>query len=849
MSKKVKLKKTVSYIISTVWIPLMGIFCIAAFRSFLNENLFIPLWSYLKLGEGRALTGLVLLICFTMSLYGWNNYKKLYSKNLVRWYTFAWFLFIFFSYVDIWNFLSLFCKLSCWVCLLSAYPIGVGVHWIYVLITKLIKLIHSEKRPKVSSDAPIPLAIIDDNPIKAEKEDIFGYAAYAQRIACTIIHSSSKDSYSIGINAPWGSGKTSMLNLIKQHISKEEKCIVVDFNPRQSANVNFIQEDFLSAVCHALKKYHSGAASAFHDYMRELKVLSEDTPWAKVLSLVHMEDTSFSRDYIEDIIDTIGKRLVVIIDDLDRLTGDEIIEVLKLIDKNASFKRTFFISAYDKQYVNGVLKKFLGDTGNTDFTDKYFSLEIPLPERKAYRRVNYVWRQLCNAHDEGKIKAPQTEITETIKALWNQIDISLSTVRDIKRFIGQFLAVYLMVEDDVVLKDFLLIQLLRLKNYDAYRKLRSGQYFKYELFGSTYATNYVIKDENELKIEDQFVKTVLRMLFPTNSTCNTNDKQYGNRHLSWKRSFDYYFYGMESGHVDQRKLIPLAAEDISLEDFRKVVSVWKSDNEKMEVTDFVVERGGLVHSAEDFKSFIRLLVMARYFCETHMLYLTCGRMLVQSNLADNLEQFNQKDEHYKKVFMDLIQGKEWVLSSILLQDAIHIALNPGEELELIFDLKELQDIAKSQLQNVLNAFHANKASSEDVYEMLQANISDVYPDRKTIVPEAITLVKNDFVERPRLYFKDLFHHEICGKNGVKFVINEHMPIHSLFKDQSQFNNFLNEISERHESLKQITNYLSELYIYLEANKFKPAFHTTKGRNDNIKQGDYKTYSLILEGER
>lgn len=83
-----------------------------------------------------------------------------------------------------------------------------------------------------------------------------------------------------------------------------------------------------------------------------------------------------------DAISKIGRKIYVIIEDLDRLSGTELLEVLKLIDRNGAFCNVIYMSAYDKQYVNGVLRQTLGHQIEGDFTDKYFSYELPLPVQK-----------------------------------------------------------------------------------------------------------------------------------------------------------------------------------------------------------------------------------------------------------------------------------------------------------------------------------------------------------------------------------------------------------------------------------------------------------------------------------
>ena len=94
--------------------------------------------------------------------------------------------------------------------------------------------------------------------------------------------------------------------------------------------------------------------STIKEYMDDINVLANDTLWMKLIGLVDIKDATNSREKLQEGISAIGKKIVVLIDDLDRLTVDEIMEVLKLITKNAAFKDTVFITTYDKKYINAI---------------------------------------------------------------------------------------------------------------------------------------------------------------------------------------------------------------------------------------------------------------------------------------------------------------------------------------------------------------------------------------------------------------------------------------------------------------------------------------------------------------
>ena len=81
------------------------------------------------------------------------------------------------------------------------------------------------------------------------------------------------------------------------------------------------------------------------------------------------------------------------------MTTDEILEVFKLITKNAAFKNTVFITTYDKNYINGMLEQNLCVPQKQRFSDKYFNMEIDLPEGDGKIRKNIKVVELHNPNN------------------------------------------------------------------------------------------------------------------------------------------------------------------------------------------------------------------------------------------------------------------------------------------------------------------------------------------------------------------------------------------------------------------------------------------------------------------
>lgn len=838
-----KLRECIIWLRDVTIKPILIVLIVALLDKPIDNYLLSPLWDFLNLEYSKTLLLFVTLISVIIGYNGWQMYRCKYDKKHISLYLLACGLYV--LYYKQWSYINIWLWIDCWNILLSAYPIGVGTHWLYKRIK--CKGGNNNKFENVP-----PIILLEDEPVQTESEDEFRYGIFAKRIARTITESTQKSSFSLGVTGIWGAGKTSMLNLLKRYIEKDESCIMVDFNPRESAEVKFIQHDFLTAICSALKKYHTGATHIMSDYMKGLRVFAKDTPWLKVLDIFQTNDVDKSRREVESMIRSIDKKIVVIIDDYDRLTGEEIVEVLKVIGNNGSFERTFFVSAYDKNYVNQVLKAYFHETVDRDYTDKYFNLELRLPDRKQLYKNGYLQKRLYALLAKGIIKdMNQGQIDEALMPVVKFIDSYLPTPRDIKRYIGLVMASFLEIQENVALRDFLLLGLIKYKYPQEYDMLYKHIYFKQNIFGSSNDTNFTLKDAKELLGVKSL--SILNLMFPTNGTHDVTDKQFGYKHLSWKRYFDYYFFDQELGHISFKDLISLTVPDIPIGDFRKATEHWDKEYLKEDVADFVRSRAITVHGENDFKQYLRLSLMARYFCQTRELYIHCLSLLLKNNCDANAKDFGLSTEVYTNIINEFMNKRqEWVLSAILLQDALPASLRPGMEIELIFSHTHLQSVAKKQLTNVINTFHAERATTEDVYEMLKANIKGVFGDGSTeLSKDALSKVKEDMVNNAKKYFKDIVWHSPRQgrRTGIVMGFNYHLPLYNLFANEKIFGAFLKEVDQKEASLSTETSCLYEIYERFSNNKFKPFNTDTRGSNHNIRQCDFQTYNLIFEGER
>ena len=315
-------------------------------------------------------------------------------------------------------------------------------------------------------------AVENDKPISSEKEDWLGFTDQIETLFDVLQSLELKEepsSLTLGVIAQWGKGKSSFINLLMAK-AKKQGDIVVCFNPRSSKNASQIQEDFFDAFAKELSKYYIGFGFLLGRYTKHLGLLGQ-YEWTRPLeSLLTLLLPEKDEQAINGALRMIDRRVYVAIDDLDRLTGEEIIEVLKLVDRNASFNNVVFVMAYDKEYVNNVLSKHLSHGLDHSFIDKYVTWEVTLPEIDGEvlreKMTSYLENHLFGLPDEEKER-----VLEGWGYVGNIIVKDLASVRHLKRYVNLTLPRYRKVYSKVDPADFFLLSLLQYRHLTIYNKL------------------------------------------------------------------------------------------------------------------------------------------------------------------------------------------------------------------------------------------------------------------------------------------------------------------------------------------------------------------------------------------
>lgn len=305
--------------------------------------------------------------------------------------------------------------------------------------------------------------------------------AIVERLKATDL---SSEGIACAIVSKWGTGKTTFLEelrsvLTEDTIAGRKTFGIMEFNPWKSG-IGTGEEAILNHFCSVLT-YSLGNDRNFGRTLKHYIKLLDNfglKDWSSwIEDTICSEDISLSdaRERVEDFFVFNGKTVVMIIDDMDRLTSSELMAILKLIRVTANFKNLIYIAAYDEDYVEGMLRRS-GIENGKEYLKKIFHVKICLPSFEPLRVPELLRNNLSRLGvDDEKLNIVDRFIKIREKESF-LISIYLPTFRDIKIFSNQFALAYSQISDDlrdqIDWHELFVIELLLYHNSSVYEELR-----------------------------------------------------------------------------------------------------------------------------------------------------------------------------------------------------------------------------------------------------------------------------------------------------------------------------------------------------------------------------------------
>lgn len=423
-------------------------------------------------------------------------------------------------------------------------------------------------------------------PIETEDEDILGRKIFARNLANWIVNLEvGKGACSIAINSPWGYGKTSFLNLIKEQLEKNDDFIIMEFSPWHFSPASDITKMFFSMLENEFK----GINSRLSDFFEEYGDLLCDTELSFIQKIFKKEkDYKILMSEISNLLKNSRKRLVIIIDDFDRLISTEIQEVLRLIRGSANFPNFIFLTAFDKDYVQATLRES-SYAITPQYIEKFFEHEYNLP-KYSKKVLSDKIIEIANQFLKDEDQKTFYEYVSQDNSIFNKgyVFEPLGNLRGIYRWMNSISVKYRVLKSECVITDLADLELLNMLYPQIYNELEQDTE---TYLIAEHGANYTLWDETQTSderfdwlrknVHKNLKKTIIYTSIPDSNRADLDDildrllpkyswHTYPKSFRDSNYTYRYFYQDLHINDMSDREFVEFISQP--LEDVKEIIS-------------------------------------------------------------------------------------------------------------------------------------------------------------------------------------------------------------------------------------------------------------------------------------
>lgn len=459
-----------------------------------------------------------------------------------------------------------------------------------------------------------------DKAIKYCNEDELGRCEFAKSVGNAILNHESEDSLVIGLQGKWGYGKTSIINMALENIKEITKegnlPIIIQFNPWLFSNQNQLIkkffEEFIIAIedkniVNKLKSYVNKITPAIiglaaildPERAQALLKTSEyiDNSQSKEESLL-----SIKKD-LDKLIKQKKRKILVIIDDIDRLSDFEIRQIFQLVKLIADFPQTIYLLSFDREVVVKALENVQKNSGEK-YLEKVVQIPFEVPKINESDIERLLFTQIEKVID---MNADNFNNRNWLNIYYNSLKYFFKNIRHINKYINLLKFEYGLIKEEVNVDDFLAITAVHVFFPDVYYGIRDNK----DLFSGLF--NCIVSgskrnQEQELAKErcEEIIHNVdgkspkgllilLMLIFPKLKSIYGNTNLAHSYLLKWRKNmqicspeyFDTYFmFSIPENEISKTEFNLILSKTENSDSFKEVLIKL---NENKKITIFLIK--------------------------------------------------------------------------------------------------------------------------------------------------------------------------------------------------------------------------------------------------------------------
>lgn len=396
--------------------------------------------------SSKEYAGLFYLI-FLVIILSWNNARDLWRKYKNNYSNLRYLPFVYPDYIVSTIIFVIFLLIFVEKGFLKKFPLDllnflrnclyIGAAWFFVTYYLPKKQNKQKELSRVSLSRT-------DEPIDSIEQDLLGRTKFIEDLSQQIQAAKFTNSFVFGLYGYWGEGKTSIINLLVKEFQKNDKFLVINFVPwhfkdseailsafYKQVEAIFSKNYILPKLKSNFMKFHEIISNGFVRYGLKFNICGLNLEFSPKESN-NIDTFDNISESIQACISTSNRKLLIIIDDIDRLQTDQILLIFKLVCSNTRFQNTIFLLSMDHNATEKNINDQVGGLGR-EYIAKIVQQPIVLPKIEKSYLDKFLW---LSDHS-----IPQNRISDILNNSVNNVN-SISTSGIIENINKDYLEIY-----------------------------------------------------------------------------------------------------------------------------------------------------------------------------------------------------------------------------------------------------------------------------------------------------------------------------------------------------------------------------------------------------------------------
>lgn len=403
----------------------------------------------------------------------------------------------------------------------------------------------------------------NDSPIERRQDDRYGVHAFADTLATSILSIAKPVGTTIAVTGPWGSGKSSAVNLIRAELldRKDDTLSFVDFKcwwyrGEEAIALAFLQE-LNSALKLSLGDKVKGLVPEIGRHVLQAGpvlgsavALATTGGWGALVTgsaafanRFFPEKPSLEKTFrkLSKTLAAQNKRVLIIIDDIDRLAPDEALGVFRLVKSIGRLPNVMYLLVFDRALAEAAVTERFPSEG-PHFLEKIIqaSFELPSPTPSdLHNALLAAYQEQCGTPEEE-------HQVRFMNLFYDVVAPYLITPRHVTRLINAITVTWPPVANNISHADYLALETLRLYEPSLYTAIRKHRDIvtNTSRSGSRDKTRFDLILANIPVEQHERLKIALQRLFPAFeevSYSGFRESWESERRVCLTKHFDTYF--------------------------------------------------------------------------------------------------------------------------------------------------------------------------------------------------------------------------------------------------------------------------------------------------------------------